>query len=153
MTSSKTSSYDIIQWHQACIMLSGLQGFYNGHTAHYNGHTAHYILWKCVACCRRKCWNKKERSWGRSQNDSFLHLLSKHQSGAQIWIWMKLQQLFFCLLCKDTSPINRGRLWRLKARVWYTKSFITLSLKLKKSFSQSISQKQASSSLTMFCVL
>jgi len=61
MTSSNTSSYDIMQWHQACIMLSGLQGFYN---------QAYNSLHLMKTCCLlpKKVLEQKERSWERSQN-------------------------------------------------------------------------------------
>jgi len=104
--------YDIILWHQACIILSGLQGFYN---------QAYNSLHLAKTCCFvPNLWlEQRERSrW------TVFMLSLQASSGANFFQFeMSSNSSFLAWSPRHTSPINRGRLWRLKSRVLIYKSF------------------------------
>jgi len=137
MTSSKESLYDITQWHQAYIISSGLQVSERRLTAH------RHLAKTC--CFMPKFWLITEKTFLRTFSEDSLHTCSPSNFWSAFFSLKWFQTALLWPVLKGYScSINRRGHWRLKARVWTTKAFISQKQSISQSFSQSSSSTNIS---------
>lgn len=115
MTSSKESSYDIIQWHHNYIILSGLQVSEERQTAHT------HLAKTC--CFMPKFWLDHWKTFLRTFSEDSLHTCSPSNFWSAFFSLKWIQTaLLWPVLKGYPCSINRRGHWRLRARVLKYKS-------------------------------